>query len=173
MTDEELMARCQQGSAEAFEELFVRYRQPIWGYFRRRLDHAGRAEELAQDTFAAVLRGARRYERRASFRTFLYAIAKRLLWAERRRAGQSTAPLNGKIPAGLETAADAGFLIRDAVGRLDDDDREVLMLREFEQLSYAEIGELLDIPINTVRSRLFRARLALQQLLTPVKREAR
>jgi RNA polymerase sigma-70 factor, ECF subfamily len=173
MTDDELIARCRAGSSEAFEELFVRYRQPIWGYFRRRLDDPGRAEELAQETFTALLRAARRYERRASFRTFLYAIAKRLLWAERRRVQHPVTPLNGRMPAGRHTAADAGFIVRDAVGRLDEDDREVLMLREFEQLSYTEIAELLDIPINTVRSRLFRARLALQQLLTSSHREAR
>jgi RNA polymerase sigma-70 factor (ECF subfamily) len=56
-------------------------------------------------------------------------------------------------------------LLRQAVGKLDSIDREILMLREFEQLSYAEIGELCRIPLNTVRSRLFRARTALHDLL--------
>jgi RNA polymerase sigma-70 factor (ECF subfamily) len=168
MTDEELMAACGQGSAAAFEQLFTRYREPIWGFFRRRLVDAGRAEELAQETFVAVLDGARRFTPRgASFRTYLYAIARNQLLAERRRLSRAaTAPLNGKVPAGRAAAADAGFAVRDAVGRLDDDDREVLMLREFEQLTYGEIAELLELPVNTVRSRLFRARMALQRLFT-------
>lgn len=163
------MAACGTGSGPAFEELFARYRQPVWGYFRRRLADGARAEELAQETFVAVLRSAKRYQPRASFRTFLYAIAKNLLFAERRRAHRTAAvPLNGTIPAGLTTAADAGFSVRDAVSRLNDADREVIMLREFEQLTYSEIAEVLELPINTVRSRLFRARMELRELLISV-----
>jgi RNA polymerase sigma-70 factor (ECF subfamily) len=60
-----------------------------------------------------------------------------------------------------------GTWIRDAVERLDADHREVLMLREYEELSYEDIAELLQIPINTVRSRLFRARAELKALLEP------
>ena len=56
--------------------------------------------------------------------------------------------------------------MRDALGKLDREEREILLLREFEQLSYAEIAELLRLPLNTVRSRLFRARMALRELLT-------
>jgi len=57
-------------------------------------------------------------------------------------------------------------VLRDAVGRLERMDREVLLLREFEQLSYAEIADVLRLPVNTVRSRLFRARTALREMLT-------
>jgi len=57
--------------------------------------------------------------------------------------------------------------MRQAVGTLDAVDREVLLMREFEQLSYAEIASLLGLPLNTVRTRLFRARLALHALLAP------
>jgi RNA polymerase sigma-70 factor, ECF subfamily len=56
-------------------------------------------------------------------------------------------------------------LLRQAMTKLERTDREILMLREFEQLSYAEIAELLNLPVNTVRSRLFRARAALRELL--------
>ena len=76
----------QRGSKEAFTELFARYRQPIFGYFRRRLDDAARAEELAQETFLAVLRAVTRYEPRRSFRTYLYGIALLQLAAERRKS---------------------------------------------------------------------------------------
>jgi DNA-directed RNA polymerase specialized sigma24 family protein len=62
---------------------------------------------------------------------------------------------------------ESGLWVRRAVEKLDRIDREVLLLREFEQLSYAEIADLLHLPLNTVRSRLFRARTALRNLLEP------
>jgi len=62
--------------------------------------------------------------------------------------------------------------VRQAIERLDTNDREILMLREYEQLSYAEIAELLRLPVNTVRSRLFRARMELKNILAPAKGEA-
>lgn len=62
--------------------------------------------------------------------------------------------------------------MRQAIERLDTNDREILMLREYEQLSYAEIAELLRLPVNTVRSRLFRARMELKNILAPAKGEA-
>jgi RNA polymerase sigma-70 factor (ECF subfamily) len=57
------------------------------------------------------------------------------------------------------------LFMRDALGKLDREEREILLLREFEQLSYVEIAEVLRLPVNTVRSRLFRARMALRELL--------
>jgi RNA polymerase sigma factor (sigma-70 family) len=65
----------------------------------------------------------------------------------------------------VRNTMDADLWLRDAVNRLERMDREILLLREFEQLSYAEIAELLRLPLNTVRSRLFRARTALRELL--------
>ena len=159
------MLSFQRGSVEAFEEIFRRYEQPIWGYFRRRVPDAGRAEELTQDTFLAVLRGADRYEPTATFRTYLYSIAFNLLSAERRNARAAAAPPPA-APAAAPTVDD-DLWMRQAVGRLDDVDRTVVMLREFDQLSYAEISAVLQIPLNTVRSRLFRAREALRRLLAP------
>ena len=173
-TDEALMLACRDGSSSAFEELFGRYRQAIWGYFRRRLPDPARAEELAQDTFVAVLQNATRYEPTALFRTYLYAIAFNLLSAERRRSGRHAGEsLNGRTPAALSLATDTSLWIRQAIGRLDDGDREVLMLREFEELAYGEIAEVLQVPLGTVRSRLFRARMELRRLLTPDAAEER
>jgi RNA polymerase sigma-70 factor, ECF subfamily len=166
MTDEQLMLDFQSGSKAAFTELFERYRQAVFGYFRRRLADAARAEELAQETFLAVLRAVTRYEPRATFRTYLYGIASIQLLAERRKGAQRTAifdlkPADPPDPRDPEAAVE----IRRAFERLEPEDREVLMLREYEQLSYAEIAALQHAPVNTVRSRLFRARQALKELL--------
>jgi RNA polymerase sigma-70 factor (ECF subfamily) len=167
LSDEQLMLEFQSGKSWAFDELFQRYRNPVFGFFRRRLANIHRAEDMAQETFIVVLRGAERYEERAKFRTYLYAIALKLLWTERRK--ELREPEGSVDPADLPTGSDTltGTWIRDAVGRLDADHREVLMLREYEQLSYEEIAELLQIPVNTVRSRLFRARGELKALLEP------
>src|SRR5215469_1629099 len=84
-SDEALMLEFQGGSRAAFEELFARYYKPLYGFFGRRLNDSERAEDLAQETFLAVIRAASRYEPRALVRTYLYGIALKLLAAERRK----------------------------------------------------------------------------------------
>ena len=167
-SDEELMAAFSRGAADAFSALFLRYKQPLFGFFRRRVADPAQAEELTQETFIAVLRAAARYQQTALFRTWLYAIGFKILRAHRRKTA-FRATFLGEQPADLEPATqstiEAQVLMRHAVGKLDPLDREVLLLREFEQLSYAEIAELLSLPFNTVRSRLFRALMALHGLL--------
>lgn len=164
-SDEDLMLDVRAGSRAAFETLFARYRDPVWRFFRRRVTDTARAEELAQDTFVAVLEGARRYERRGSFRSYLFGAAYNVLMADRRRAAQRPAlPLDVDPPADAADP-DAAIWVRTAIATLDPDDREVLMLREYEQLSYQEIADLRRTPLNTVRSQLFRARLALKAAL--------
>lgn len=175
-TDEQLMVAFSRGSTEAFSELFSRYKQPVFGFFRRRVADPAQAEELAQETFLAIVRASSRYEPRSLFRTYLYAIGFKILGAHRRKTafratflGAATGFREPTLPA----IADAELLLREAVGKLERLDREILLLREFEQLSYAEIAGLLRLPVNTVRSRLFRARLALRDLLAaPAPRSA-
>jgi RNA polymerase sigma-70 factor (ECF subfamily) len=167
-SDEQLMLAFAAGRNDAFTALFERYKQPLFGFFRRRLADSAQAEELTQETFIAVLRSAPRYQPSALFRTFLYSIALRILRAHRRKTA-FRATFFGEQPAGREPAGHSDpvvdLLMREAVATLDRIDREVLLLREFEQLSYAEIAEVLALPLNTVRSRLFRARTALHDLL--------
>jgi RNA polymerase sigma-70 factor (ECF subfamily) len=169
-SDERLMLAFSQGSPEAFTELFRRYRQPIYAFFRRRLPDPTHAEELTQEAFLALIRSAARYEPRALFRTYLYAIALRILRAHRRKAIFRAAFLGrpGTLPdPAKQDATEAALWLRRAIAKLHPTDREILLLREFEQLSYAEIADLLNLPVNTVRSRLFRARTALRQLFEP------
>jgi RNA polymerase sigma-70 factor (ECF subfamily) len=169
-SDEHLMLAFSKGSAESFNELFLRYKQPIYGFFRRRTADPSHAEELTQEAFLVLLRAASRYEPRALFRTYLYAIAFKILRAHRRKAAFRATffghPKSIPDPAKRD-ATESGFWVRRAVEKLDRIDREILLLREFEQLSYAEIADLLHLPVNTVRSRLFRARAALRNLLEP------
>jgi RNA polymerase sigma-70 factor (ECF subfamily) len=167
-TDEQLMIAFSRGSTEAFGELFSRYKQPVFGFFRRRVADPAQAEELAQETFLAILRASSRYEPRASFRTYLYAIGLKILGAHRRKTafrGTFLGAAAGFREPALPATADTELFLRQAVGRLERVDREVLLLREFEELSYLEIAGLLKLPVNTVRSRLFRARMALRDLL--------
>jgi RNA polymerase sigma-70 factor, ECF subfamily len=171
-SDEALMLEFQGGSRPAFDELFARYREPLYGFFRRRLDSPERAEDLAQETFLAVIRAASRYEPRALVRTYLYGIALKLLAAERRRTfGNPKTSESTQEPITIDNQ-DAALWVRQAMEKLDPSEREILMLREYEQLSYAEIAELLRLPLNTVRSRLFRSRMALKIHLEPGHRKA-
>lgn len=166
ISDEALMLDFQRGSREAFEELFARYRGPLYGFFRRRLESTERAEDLAQETFLAMIRSASRYEPRAQLRTYLYGIALKLLSAERRKHKSVPLAESNHEPA-VDEFPDRALWVRQSLEKLETYEREILMLREYEQLSYAEIAELLRLPINTVRSRLFRARMALKSYLEP------
>jgi RNA polymerase sigma-70 factor (ECF subfamily) len=166
-TDEQLMLEFQQGSREAFAELFERYRDLVYGFFRRRLDPSERAEELAQECFLAVLKSVQRYEPRSAFRAYLFGIAFKLLAAERRKNPRAPNEARGTPEPATAGAVEDGVWVRQAVAKLDHHDREVLLLREYEQLSYADIARLLHLPLNTVRSRLFRARRALRDALIP------
>lgn len=167
-TDEQLMAAFMRGSTDAFSTLFRRYKGRIFGFFCRRVGDQSEAEELTQDTFLALLRSADRYQPTALFRTWLYAVALNILRAHRRKA-LLRALFSGRVneyhdpPA--TTFLEAEVILRQAVGKLEHTEQEILLLREFEDLNYAEIAMILHIPINTVRSRLFRARTALRDLL--------
>jgi RNA polymerase sigma-70 factor (ECF subfamily) len=159
-----------KGSSYAFEELFSRYKQPIFGFFRRRVTESAQAEELTQETFVVLLRTAARYEPKALFRTYLYAIGFKILRAHRRKAAFRATFFgrqNSAHDPSRRDATESGLWVRRAVEKLEPMDREIVLLREFEQLSYAEVSDLLQLPLNTVRSRLFRARSALRNLLEP------
>lgn len=161
--DEQLMLDVQAGKPHAARRLFDAWRQPVWGFFCRRVRPRERAEELAQDVFAAILEAAPRYQPRGAFRSYLFGIAYNVLMADRRKRAVITEPLGEYAAEGADR--DAVLWVRQALQQLDPVDREVLMLREYEQLSYQEIADLQALPMNTVRSRLFRARMALREAL--------
>ncbi len=121
-TDEQLMLALREGSEEAFSLLFARYKQLIFAFFSRRIVDPSRAEELAQETFIALFRAAKRYEPLASFRSYLYAVAFRILKSDRRKS-QFRAVFFGP-PASAETTAaknptEDSLWIRHALAKLD------------------------------------------------------
>jgi RNA polymerase sigma-70 factor (ECF subfamily) len=165
ITDEALLLDFQRGSQAALSELFDRYRVPLFAFFCRRLLNRERAEDLTQETFLAIMRGRSRYEPRASVRTYLYGIALNLVFAERRKQSKTDRSVAGqasRVPGGN---IELDVLVRDAIAQLDTSEREIIMLREYEQLSYGEISDVLKLPVNTVRTRLFRSRMALRKHL--------
>ena len=156
------MQAFKRGEALAFRELFDRYKNPIYGFVRRRVDDPSRAEEITQDVFLALVQQQKNYEVRASFRTFLYRIALNRVVSERRKIAEAPA-LDPEVAAGGDIGA--GQQVREALARLEPEQREIVMLREYQGLSYQEIAQVLNVPVGTVRSRLFRAKLALRELL--------
>jgi RNA polymerase sigma-70 factor (ECF subfamily) len=161
------MAAVREGRRDAFAEIFERYRASIWAFFRRRTPSPESAAELTQDVFVAVLEAAPRYQARGAFRSYLFGVALNVLHASRRRERQpgELKVLGDREPPAATPDPDAVLWVRRALAALDPIDRDILMLREYDALTYDEIATLLGLPINTVRSRLFRARLALKAQL--------
>jgi len=129
-----------------------------------------RAHDLAQDTFVRVLRGLGSFDARgrAKLSTWILTIAMRVVMNERRRVGRDRIELDAAAvdAATVESAHDRVQLaeaLLAGIGALPDDQRAVFLLREYHELDYAEIAVALDIPENTVRSRLHRARTALRE----------
>ncbi len=162
-TDEDLMQAFQRGEGPAFRVLFDRYKNPIYGFIRRRVDDPARAEEITQDVFMALVQSRNGYETRASFRTYLYRIAMNRVASEHRKVKVDPDPAN------TAACGDPAVVhqVREALERIDPEQRQVVMLREYEGLSYQEISEVMKVPVGTVRSKLFRAKLALRELLAP------
>ena len=112
-----------------------------------------------------LLKAAGRYEARGTFRSYLFGVAFRVLSDARRSDKPDRAIELVDDPAAPTADPDDVLWVRQALLELDPIDRDVLMLREYEQLSYDDIAAVLEVPVNTVRSRLFRARAALRERL--------
>jgi RNA polymerase sigma-70 factor, ECF subfamily len=185
LADEELMQEIVRGSEEAFAALVTRYQNRIVNVVSRLINDRDRAQEIAQETFLRVFIHRERYRPSGKFSTWLYTIAMNLAKNEIRRRVRARGVVS--LDKLMEVAGDSGGFIADpapgpdrlfrrreveskvstAVERLPRKFREVIVLRDIQQLSYEEIGEVLRIPGGTVRSRINRARLALKELLDP------
>ncbi len=165
-----LVLRCQTGDEAAYRELVARF-GPRLHYFLLKLSaRPDRAEDLAQETWLDVLRQLPRLKDAGAFTTWLYRIAhgKAMLDA-RRRCRDPEATVDVEILVDQEEdsifSPDQAAEIHAALDRLDPSQREVLVLRFLEEMSYEEIGKVVDCPVGTVRSRIHYAKAALRRLL--------
>ena len=171
--DELTLRRAQRGDQRAWRDLIERYQGPvhalIWRLLAGRARH--RVEDLTQETFVRVLRALPRFEPggAASLTTWILTIATRMTLNELRRpepAGLEREPVSDARADVDAERARLGAAIASGVAALPDAQRAVLVLREYHDLDYAEIADVLELDVGTVKSRLSRARAALREHLT-------
>lgn len=184
--DQLLVERAQRGDKHAFELLVAKYQRKLVRLISRIVRDTAEVEDVAQEAFIKAYRALPQFRGESAFYTWLYRIgvntAKNFLVAQRRRAPTSTE----KDAEEAETFEDAGQLrdintpesilmsrqvamtVNAAMDKLPQELRTAITLREVEGLSYDEIAELMDCPIGTVRSRIFRAREAIATDLRPL-----
>ncbi len=168
------MRRFQAGDAGAFEALLRRHRTRVFQYLLRFTGDRGRAEDLLQETWLKVIGAAARWEPRARFTTWLWAVARNLALDEIRRAalrrtepldppGEATLPFadSGPLPDRAAELSQVRPHLEAAIAALPEEQREVFVLREYAGLGFREIAEISGAPENTVKSRM---RYALEAL---------
>lgn len=179
--DAELIARAQRGDGVAFGMLVSRYQDRIYNTCYRMCHHADDAADLTQTAFVKAFEALPRFEARANFFTWLYRIAVNLVLSERRtrqrrpRLVRETAEDDGQRyepPAAAADdprrpllAAERRRSVEAALQRLDEEFRAAVILSDIEELDYATISEILDVPVGTVKSRIHRGRMMLRDLL--------
>ena len=184
--DQQLVERAQRGDKHAFELLVAKYQRRLLRLISRLVRDPAEAEDVAQEAFIKAYRALPQFRGDAAFYTWLYRIgvntAKNFLVSNGRKAPTSTE----KDAEEAETFEDAGQLrdintpesvlmsrqvaeaVNAAMERLPEELRTAVTLREIEGLSYDEIAEVMNCPIGTVRSRIFRAREAIAAELRPL-----
>jgi len=167
-TDERLLEEAAQGQTAAFQVLYERYRDPIFRFAYRMLGSVEAAEDVAHDCFLSLIKEPGRFDStKASLRTYLYAAARNQV-AKRyqtfgRESGIDELPSEPRVAEHLEPIRqvlddELAAEVQKAVASLPPLQREALVLFEYEELSLAEVGEIVGVDSNTVKARLFRAR---------------
>jgi RNA polymerase sigma-70 factor (ECF subfamily) len=179
-TDEDLIERFQGGDLYAFDLIVKNYKQQLLNFVFRFLGNQEEAEDVVQETFLRVFRNRSAYRRVAKFSTWIYTIAGNLARTELRRrrrrrflsiSDMGVQDKDYEISAEVlnpEAQTDGALkdeIIQAEIARLSPKFREVIILRDIQELSYEEISKILRIPIGTVKSRVNRARLRLQNRL--------
>jgi RNA polymerase sigma-70 factor (ECF subfamily) len=170
-----LVERLRRGEPAAYEELVIGYQHRVFGMAMRMLGNPADAEEVAQEVFVRVHRSIADFRGDAKLSTWLYAIASRVCLsrlgsrgATRGAAGEDALARVAAPQANPGEALERSELetaLLDAIAALPDERRIVVVLRDLEGLDYREIAEALGLPLNTVRSRLHRARMDLKDKL--------
>jgi RNA polymerase sigma-70 factor (ECF subfamily) len=171
-SDEELMSDVAHGDLSAFEQLVRRHQASAFNAAFRYLGNADEAEDVAQEAFLRILRAAHRYQPTAAFRTYLYRIVTRLCRDHRRKASPSSCPnpdaqpSQGPSPEACVVAGEERRAVQEALASLPVKQREAVILRYYERLSYAEIAEVMGASRKGVERLLARGRAALGTLLS-------
>jgi len=178
--DVRLMALVGRGDTAAFEDLIERHQSLVAGTIARMLGSNSDVEDIAQQVFIRVWKSAGRYVARAKFTTWLLKITRNLVFNELRRSKRhALVPLQTKpgaeempLPDQVARAPDASLLetelqqaIERAIVQLPESQRMALILRRYEEMSYEQIAEILDLSVPAVKSVLFRARTELRERL--------
>ena len=187
--DAPLVERVKRGDVKAFEMLVVKYQRRIERLIGRMVRDVDLVPDIAQETFIRAYRAIPKFRGDSAFYTWLYRIAvntakkamgelkRDLLVTESARASKDDdddAPraesdaTDGETPESLLASKQVAATVNSAIDALSDDLRQAITLREIEGLTYEEIAELMNCPIGTVRSRIFRAREAISQRLKPL-----
>ena len=182
-----LVERAQHGDVRAFEMLVVKYQRRIERLIARMVRDVDLVQDIAQESFLRAYRALPRFRGESAFYTWLYRIsvntAKKALLQLKRdplvlRASSGddedetyrpgNEPSDGATPDALLASKQIATAVNAAIDALSEDLRQAIVLREIEGLSYEEIAELMNCPIGTVRSRIFRAREAIALRLRPL-----
>lgn len=184
--DRELVARAQRGDKRAFELLVEKYQRKLARLLSRLIRDPAEVEDVTQEAFIKAYRALPAFRGDSAFYTWLYRIgintAKNYLVAATRRAPTST-EMEMEEAEGLEQAEqlrdintpeslllskEIGATVNATIDELPEELREAIQLREVEGMSYEDIARIMDCPIGTVRSRIFRAREAIAERLRPL-----
>jgi RNA polymerase sigma-70 factor (ECF subfamily) len=185
-SDLSLVQRAQRGESGAFDALVRRYQHKVVKLVMRYVRNPTEAEDIAQDAFIKAYRALSRFRGDSAFYTWLYRIAintaKNSLAARARnpvqldsngsgdedRPGLEERMIDTATPEALALTEEIRATVSAAIDRLPEDLRTAIMLRELEGLSYEEIAKTMDCPVGTVRSRIFRAREAVDERLREI-----
>jgi RNA polymerase sigma-70 factor (ECF subfamily) len=180
--DDRCIAECLNGRPESFGQLVHKYQNRLFSTVVRVVGSDEDARDVVQDAFVRAFEALDTFQGQAAFYTWLYRIAMNQAISLRRRkrpvaSVEAMHDCCGEEPVERSAEADPiarverdemGGHVQAALGLLSDEHRSVLVLREVEGQSYEQIAAVLACPVGTVRSRLFRARMELRELLEPV-----
>ena len=184
-SDLELVKRAQRNERGAFDLLVLKYQHKVVKLVARMLRDPAEAEDVAQEAFVKAYRAIGSFRGDSAFYTWLYRIAvntaRNTMASRQRRPLDYEADLSeseqsavesrmrhGDTPEAVALSDEIHSTVNDAIGALPEDLRTAIILREVEGLSYEEIAEAMDCPVGTVRSRIFRAREAIDRSLKPL-----
>lgn len=176
MKDQEnIIARARRGDADAFEQLVVAYRDQVFRLALRMCGNEADADEVAQEAFLSAWKALPNFRGDSRFSTWLYQLTSHaaidLMRREKRQIAaediaEVSAPDPGPSPQQQAERSETRQAVRDAMGQLSPEYRQIVVLRFLQELSYEEIGAVLKLPPGTVKSRLNRAKAQLKDILS-------